>query len=141
MYVRPRAMRRVAVVAACVLVVVFGVAALVLKESGNRFGTADQVGLFGIGLVLAGAALLLTRPALWADERGLRVRNFLSEREIPWDVVRAVRFPHRSPWPVLDLLDDETAHVMAVQSLDGERTVEVVDTLRDMLRGSHSKHG
>ena len=61
---RPRRLVLVCRVVAAVVVVVFGVLAVLLprgSSEGQQFGAADQVAFFAIGLLLAAAVLLLTR--------------------------------------------------------------------------------
>jgi hypothetical protein len=48
-----------------------------------------------------------------------------------------VNFRDRSPWASLELADDETLALMAVQALDGERAVAAVRALRDL----HARYG
>ena len=94
--VRPWRIRVVAW-AAAVVVVIASVALAVAMPGGTvtaatGFGTADRLGVVGLGLIGAAALLLLTRPLVEADRRGVRVRNLLGEVTLPWQVVRAVRF-------------------------------------------------
>jgi Bacterial PH domain len=138
---RPHRLVVVCRVAAAALVVVFGVVALNLRRGaagGQVFGPADQVAMFAIGLLLAGCVLLLTRARVEADATGIRVRNLLSETVLPWQVVAAVRLDDGSSWASLDLQDDDTVALLAVQSNDGERAVEAVLALRRLLRAAHA---
>jgi hypothetical protein len=129
---RPLRLRRISAVAAGAVVVTFTAGAVLLRagSTGATFGRGDQVAMVGIGLLLAAGVLLVGRPTLEADARGLRVRNILGSHELTWDVVRAVSFRDGSPWASLDLLDDEAVALMAVQAADGERAVEAVHGLR-----------
>jgi uncharacterized membrane protein len=135
---RPVRLRRLCALLASVVVVVFAVIALVLRgaDTGASFGTADQVSIFGIGLAVAAGVLALARPTLEADERELRIRNVIGRHVIPWSAVRAVLFRDNTPWATLELVDDEQIALMAVQAADGERTVQVVRTLRELLQRS-----
>jgi len=138
---RPHRLVVVCRVVAAVVVAVFGGLALLLprgSSDGQQFGVADQVAFFGIGLLLAGAALLLTRARVQADGWGVRVRNVLGERAFPWPVVVGVELADGAPWAQLELRDDETVAVLALQANDGERTVDGVLTLRRLLRESRS---
>src|SRR6266511_1692893 len=131
---RPVRMRRLCAVLAALVVVVFAVIALLLRrvDTGAAFGTADQVSIFGLGVAVAAAVLALGRPTLEADERELRIRNVIGRHVVPWTAVRAVLFRDNTPWATLELHDDEVS-LMAVQAADGERTVEVVRALRELL--------
>jgi Bacterial PH domain len=74
--------------------------------------------------------LTLTRPRVEADAEGIRVRNLLGSYELPWAVVRAVRFGRGAPWATLDLRDDDVVAVMAVQAVDKQYAVDAVRGLR-----------
>lgn len=138
---RPRKLVLVCRGVAVVVVVVFAVLAVLLPAGsgdGQQFGPADQVAFFAIGLLLAGAALLLTRARVRADEWGVRVRNVLGERAFPWQVVVGVDLADGAPWAQLELHDDETVALLALQAGDGERTVDGVLALRRLLREHRS---
>ncbi len=108
---------------------------LVLKigSTGVVFQTADQVAMGVLGVVLAGLALLFTRPRLRVGSAGLSVRNFLSDKLIPWPDVDGVSFPVGSRWARVDLPDDEYIPVMAIQAVDKERAVHAMDAVREQL--------
>jgi hypothetical protein len=136
---RPVRLRRVAVGAAVVVVVLFGVIAALLGRTSSEgvvFGPGDQVAMVLLGLLAAAGVLLLARPSVVADLDGLRVRNILGTKEVPWEVVRAVSFPDGSPWAILDLADDDQIAVLAVQAADGPRAVAAVRALRTL----HARH-
>jgi peptidoglycan/LPS O-acetylase OafA/YrhL len=132
---RPERLRRWSALVAGALVLISVVVTLVSSRASNgeRFGAADRIALFGIGLLLAVAVLQLRRPTLVADRRGLRVRNLGGARVVPWQLVRAVSVPGRALWAQLDLVEDETVPLLAVQVADGARTVATVRALRDLL--------
>ncbi|MFQ2874059.1 PH domain-containing protein [Mycobacterium sp. TY814] len=122
--------------AAAVLLVVAHIAiGLVLKvgSSGVVFQTADQVAMGVLGVVLAGLALLFTRPRLRVGAAGLSVRNVFSDKLIPWGDVVGVSFPVGSRWARVDLPDDEYIPIMAIQSVDKERAVQAMDAVRAQL--------
>ncbi len=138
--VRPVRLTRVCRVAAVLLVLVFTVVAVSLRQGGGAdvFGVADQVAMVVLGLLLAGVVLAFTRARVEADERGVRVRNVLGERTLPWQVVRGVRLDEGSPWASLDLHDDDTVALLAVQANDRERAVRAVIALRELLAASRT---
>ncbi|AYE98776.1 hypothetical protein C0J29_12655 [Mycobacterium paragordonae] len=122
--------------AAAVLLVVAHIAiGLVLKigSTGVVFQTADQVAMGVLGVVLAGLALLFTRPRLRVGASGLSVRNVFSDKLIPWADVVGVSFPVGSRWARVDLPDDEYIPVMAIQAVDKERAVHAMDAVREQL--------
>ena len=140
--VRPRRLRVVCTAAAIALTIVFGVLAVILparQEGGDVvFGLADQIAFFCIGLLLAGAALQFTRARVVADETGIRIRNYLGEKALPWQVVAQVRMDEGASWASLDLHDDDTVALLAVQSNDGAHAVDAVVALRELLAASRA---
>ena len=139
MIVSPRRLVVVCWTVAALVVVVFGVVALLLPRgaSGDQvFGLGDQLGFFGIGLLLAGGVLCFTRARVRADETGVWVRNVMGERFFPWAVVVDVHLPEGAPWAQLELHDDETVALLAVQANDGDTAVDAVLALRHLLVAS-----
>ena len=137
--VRPRKLTRVASATAALVVVMFGVIAVALLRAPRgeaSFQLADTVAMFVLGLLLAGAIMLLTRARVEADATGIRVRNVVGETALPWGVVAAVRMDASSPWASLELHDDDTVALFAVQANDGERAVDAVLALRRLLAAS-----
>jgi hypothetical protein len=137
---RPVRLRRVAIVVAVVVVVLFSVIAALLgntSSEGVEFGPADQVAMVVLGLLIAAGVLLLARPTVVADVHGLRVRNIWTTKDVPWELVRLVSFPDGSPWAMLELADDDRLAVLAVQASDGPRAVAAVRGLR-ALQARHA---
>ena len=137
--VRPRKLARVAWVTAALVATLFAVVAVALlraPEGDAKFQLADSIAMFLLGLLLAGAILLLTRARVEADAAGIRVRNVVGETVLPWGVVAAVRMDDSSPWASLDLHDDDTVALFAVQANDGEQAVEAVAALRRLHQAS-----
>ena len=64
---------------------------------------------------------------------GLSVRNVLSDRLVPWDDVVGVSFPVGARWARIDLPDDEYIPLMAIQSVDKDRAVAAMDTVRSLV--------
>lgn len=129
-----------AALVAAVVVLTFVVVAVLLgntRSEGVVFGLADQVAMVVLGLLIAGGVLLLARPTLVADVRGLRVRNIFASHEVPWEVVREVAFRDGSAWATLELADDDQLALLAVQASDGERSVAAVHGLR-ALQARHA---
>ncbi len=132
----------VAFVLAGLIIVVFTVVAVLLTgktDSGkSMFRPEDQVAMIILGLIAAAGVLLFARPVVIADRDGLRVRNLLGWRELPWSMIAAVRFDRGNPWVTLDLADDDVIAVMAVQAADKEYAVNAVRGLRAMLAASET---
>ena len=137
--VRPRRLARVARGTAAFVAGFFVVVAVALLRAPRgeaSFQLVDSLAMVGLGLLIAGAILLLTRARVEADAEGIRVRNLVSETVLPWGVVAAVRMDDSSPWASLDLQDDDTVALFAVQANDGEHASRAVQELRALLRAS-----
>ncbi|MGO9507559.1 MAG: PH domain-containing protein [Mycobacterium sp.] len=106
---------------------------LKMGSTGVVFQTADQVAMALLGLIIAGAVLLLARPRLRVGAAGLSVRNLLGDKLIPWPDVVGVSFPGGSRWARVDLPDDEFVPVMAIQAVDKDRAVAAMDSVRSLL--------
>ncbi|NES13521.1 PH domain-containing protein [Micromonospora sp. PPF5-17] len=132
--VRPRRIRLVCWVSAAALLVVFSAGATSLTgATGDGYGTfqrGDQLAMVGLGVFGALAILLFTRPRVVADARGVRVRNVIGSYELPWEVIRGVRFDRGAPWASLELHDDDLLPMVALQAADKEHAVEAVRALR-----------
>jgi Bacterial PH domain len=137
---RPRRARVVCWLAAVAVVVVFSLVATGLRgttgEGGAAFQSGDQLAMVGLGVLAALGILMFTRPRVEADARGVRVRNIIGSYDLPWEVVRAVRFNRGAPWVTLDLQDDDVVAVMAVQAADREYALAAVRGLRSLLAAS-----
>lgn len=134
--IRPRKARVACWIAAVVVALAFIALAFTLTgatDGGGQFEPADQGAMAGLGLLAAGAILLFTRPMVRADEKGVRVRNVIGSYDLPWQVVRAVRFERGASWASLELQDDDEVSVMAIQAVDKEDAVTAVRSLRAML--------
>lgn len=129
----PRRMRLICAVTAAVVLVVLVVVAVLLKQSSVgvvSFHTSDQVAMVVLGVILSGGILALGRPRVDADRSGVRVRNILASHQVPWEMVRAVRFERSSAWATLLLANGDELAVLALQAADGERAVRAVEGLR-----------
>ncbi|MFG3707659.1 PH domain-containing protein [Micromonospora sp. NPDC047670] len=140
---RPRRIRVVCWTSAAVLVVVFSLVATSLTgATGNGYGSfqrGDQIAMVGLGVFGALGFLLFTRPRVEADARGVRVRNVLGSYELPWEVVRGVRFDRGAPWASLELHDDDLLPMVALQAADKERAVEGVRALRRLHQAHQAR--
>jgi hypothetical protein len=142
---RPRKATRIAWILAVVVVAIFTAVATALHgatDSGKGvFQTGDQAAMIGLGLLLALGILAFTRPRVWADERGIRVRNVIGGYDLPWEVVRSIQFLKGSPWAQLELQDDDVVAVMAVQAADKGYAVQTVRALRALLAAHQTRPG
>lgn len=139
---RPRRVRLVCWSLAAALVVVFSLVATSLRgPTGSGYGTfqrGDQIAMIGLGVLGALGILLFTRPRVEADARGVRVRNVVGSYELPWEVVRGVRFERGAPWASLELHDDDLLPMVALQAADKELAVEGVRALRRLHQARHA---
>jgi hypothetical protein len=138
---RPRKLARVAWATAAIVVVGFTLIAYALFRAPDgeaSFQLVDSLAMVGLGLLIAGCVLLLTRARVVADASGVRVRNVLGETVLPWGVVAAVQLDDASPWASLELQDDDTVALFAIQANDGAPAVDAVLALRRLLAASRA---
>ena len=136
---RPVRLTRVCWGVAALVMVVFVAVAIGLGSATTgdaAFRLGDQIAMVVLGGLIATAVLGFTRPRVHADLDGVRIRNVLGEKLVPWQVIRAVRMDDGAPWASLDLHDDDTLALFAIQSNDGERAVQAVLGMRDLLAAS-----
>jgi len=142
---RPRVVPRAAI-AVGGFIAVSGIVLSAFNErsSGAFMRTVDQVAWAGVAVLLAAAIVaVLTRPRLRVGPAGLAVRNVLEDRLIPWPEVVDIYFPRGKRWPRVELEAYEYVPVLAIQSADGDRAVDAMDTLRELMaryRGSEPNH-
>jgi len=116
------------------ILVLFTVLSFGLKGStGDGYGTfraGDQLAMIGLGVLAALGVLVFCRPRVRADAAGIQIRNVVGGYDLPWAVVRVVRFDRNAAWAALELHDDETVPVHALQAADKEYAVTGVRALR-----------
>jgi PH (Pleckstrin Homology) domain-containing protein len=138
---RPRRIRWVAGIAAAGVVILFTAISFGLKgsagfDNSGTFERGDQTAMIGLGVLIGLGILAFCRPRVRADESGIRIRNVVGGYDLPWSVVRAVRFDRNSPWATLELYDDEQVSVHALQAADKEYAVDGVRKLRALHRAA-----
>jgi hypothetical protein len=133
---RPRLLLICAWVGAVAILVIFAIVAYLMpaEDTGVIFRPADQVSMMVLGVLIAGGLLLMARPRVRADSRGIEVRNIAAARWFPWDEVEGVAFPDGTSWARLDLPDDEYHPVLAVQAVDRGLAVDGIRRLRALHR-------
>ncbi|MEV6489874.1 PH domain-containing protein [Actinoplanes sp. NPDC051633] len=131
---RPHRIRWVAAPAAAAVVVLFTVLSFGLHGStGDNFGQfqrGDQLAMIGLGVLIGLGILLFLRPRVIADAERIRIRNVVGGYDLPWSAVRSVRFDRNSPWAMLEMANDDTVSIHALQAADKEYAVEGVRALR-----------
>lgn len=135
----PYTVRRRCIIAATAVVVLFVIAAALLRAGSGRdaFGTADQVAVAVLGVAIASGIMVPARSRLRVDDAGLWIRNAFGTHQVPWDLVEAIRFERRSPWATLEFADGDVLGIMALRANDGQRTVEALQALRAQLAARH----
>jgi len=137
---RPIRSARIAWVASALVFVAFTVTALVMKRynAGASFNDADQGGTFVVGVILAGLLIMPTRPRLYADIEGVRLRAFLGGwRTVPWNLIVRVDFPSKLRFARIVLPGEEALAIYAVQRLDKEAAVATMAQLRELFAATH----
>lgn len=130
---RPRRLRRIAVIAAVVVLAIhitFGVLLTISDTGPKNIGLGDQLAIMLIGALEAGAILLFTRPRLRVGSMGVSVRNLVSDRLFDWVEVQGLTYPDKgwSAWLLLPA--DEHVPVLAVQATDADRAVTAMNDFR-----------
>ncbi|MFO7190879.1 MULTISPECIES: PH domain-containing protein [Thermocrispum] len=140
---RPRRAAWISGACAAVIVAVFTVVAVLLRESntGVVFRTSDQVAMVVLGLLIAGGIMLWASPRVVADAEGVEVRNVLVKRRFAWSDVLAISFPDGASFARLELPYDEYYAMLAIQAVDREHAVHAVRTLRKLHRAARSAKG
>jgi hypothetical protein len=100
--------------------------------TGATFQASDKWAMIGLGVVFGAAVMVIARPTVQADSEGIKVQNIIGGYQLPWQVVRKVRFDRGQPWVYLELEDDDTVAVLAVQAVDKERALQAVRCLRSL---------
>ena len=131
---RPRKARKVAIAGAVAIVVVFTAVSFGLSGSTGEgkavFQRGDQSAMIGLGICFAAGLLLFLRPKVEADGRGLRIRNVFGSYDLPWEIVRAVRFERGQSFATVELLDDDLVTIVALQIVDKQYALDGVRALR-----------
>jgi hypothetical protein len=138
----PRRLRQLCVLVGAVVFAYMLYAALTLQSSSTgvvRFHAVDQVAIGGLGLVFGVVISFLGRARVDADASGVRIRNLIGGRVLPWSAVRSVRFDYKSPWASLLLRNDDEIALFAVQAVDGEHAVRAVEGLRALLAAAKAQ--
>jgi len=130
---RPVRSARIALVMAIVLIAMFGASGIWLTPdtAGESVNVADQFGIAGAGVLFALPLFTLFWPRLRVDESGINTRGFVGGwKHIDWDLVQAIEFPPKGRFARVVLPADELVVLYAVQRGDRDRSVAVMDALR-----------
>jgi hypothetical protein len=127
---RPKRIRVACAFAAAAILTMFTIIGVAL--TGATFQASDKWAMIGLGVVFGAAVMVIARPTVQADSEGIKVQNIIGGYQLPWQVVRKVRFDRGQPWVYLELEDDDTVAVLAVQAVDKERALQAVRCLRSL---------
>jgi hypothetical protein len=138
---RPHKIRWVAGAGAAGVIVLFTAVSFGLHgtsgfDDSGHFERGDQTAMIGLGILIGLGFLAFCRPRVIADDEGIKIRNVVGGYELPWSVVRAVRFDRNSPWAQLELFDDEQVSIHALQAVDKDYALDGVRSLRALLKCS-----
>jgi hypothetical protein len=138
---RPHKIRLVAVPVAAGVVVLFTAISFGLHGSAGfddsgHFERGDQTAMIVLGILIGLGILAFCRPRVIAGDDGIKIRNVVGGYDLPWSMVRAVRFDRNSPWAQLDLFDEEQVSIHALQAVDKDYAVDGVRTLRALHKAS-----
>lgn len=128
--------RRIVIYALIATVVIVGSSLAVSimlhgTNDGVAFGGYDQGAVIGVGVILGTTIMIAAaRPRLRVDSEGLSIRNMVGHRRVPWKWVQRISFPEGAQWPVVQLPDDETYPIVAIQAMDRQRAVDALRQLR-----------
>jgi hypothetical protein len=139
---RPRKTTRMAYAAAVAILLVFTLVATALTGSTGEgtavFQPGDQAAMIGVGIFAALGALAFARPKVKATAEGIWVRNVIGTYDLPWSAVQSVRFDRGHPWVMLELIDDDTVSVLAIQATDKDYALAAVRGLRALHKAAMS---
>ena len=117
---RPKRGRAVAIGVVWSSLVVFGVIAVVMSSQGEgRWGLADGLMFFSLGVAVALIAWRYASIVAVPSRAGLVVRNLVLTRTLEWPEIVGIQFGGGEPWVTLDLEDGDSVAVMAIQKADG----------------------
>ncbi len=132
---RPRRGRAVAIAMGIIVLVVFiGVAVLIPgPAAGGSWAPLDRLLLVGVGLAIAALMWRYARIRAVPSAEGIQVCNLIVTRRLAWADIGSVRFPDGDPWVTLDLIDEDTVAVMAIQRADGELAQQEAQRLATLM--------
>lgn len=108
----------------------------------NDFQIVTLIFIAGVGV---GAVWAMAVSTVRTGPDGLRIRNAFRTHTVAWAEIRAIRYRPGEPWAAVTLhrADAEGVYerrsLMALQRVDGDRTVTRVKDLARLLR-EHTTH-
>lgn len=129
----PRMLRRQAAIWTVVLGggAVFGFYAL--PANVRALFTPLQIGTLAFFvLFMLGIVWVVALGYVWAGPQGLRFRNGLKTREVPWSEIAAFRYAPADHWAFVEFRDDTDRPLLGIQRSDGGYAEDDVAALRDL---------
>ncbi|MGW5096880.1 PH domain-containing protein [Streptomyces nodosus] len=124
---RPGRTRVVLLSAGAAIFVVITAVAVLLEQ----LSSGERLSFVLTGALLCGVLLLLARPKVVADERGVTVVNIASRRRLDWAEILRVNLRPGDPWVFLDLSDGTSLPALGIQpGIAKQRAIEDAQTLR-----------
>ncbi|MFD6418914.1 PH domain-containing protein [Streptomyces sp. NPDC060194] len=80
-----------------------------------RLSTGEKISFVFTGALLCGVLVLLSRPKVVADDRGVTVVNLTTARRLEWAEIVQVNLRSGDPWVYLDLSDGTSLPAMGIQ--------------------------
>lgn len=102
--------------------------------TGLQIGTLALFVVFMLGLVW-----VVALGYVKAGPRGMRFRNGLRTRRVPWQAVESIRYAAADHWAFVEFTDGTDRPLLGIQRSDGPYAQERVDALR-VLHAAHATH-
>jgi len=132
---RPRRGRAVALGVVWGSLAIFGLIAMMMPtQSDGRWGLADRLMFFALGVLVALAAWRYAAITAVPSRDGLVVRNLVVTRTLEWPEIVRIQFGGGEPWVSLDLEDGDTVAVMAIQKADGPVSAREASRLAALIQ-------
>jgi hypothetical protein len=129
----PARSRLITRIVGTVLLVGSVVLAVALPEEGG-WGMGSRSGIVLTGVFALCVLLVLGRPKVVADERGVTVVNLIRVHHLEWAQIVRVYLRQGDPWVFLDLSDGETLAAMGIQTSNGrDGAIRAATELRDLV--------
>lgn len=134
---RPRWGRIVGHAVGVVVVVAFTYAAITVPGQEGQKGDwmiADRLLVFFSGVAIAYLLHRFATIVAVPSKDGLYIRNILRQHTLSWNEILRLQYGGGAPWAALDLADTDTVAVMAIQKVDGPRSVAMAARLAALIQ-------
>lgn len=121
-----------AAVVVVMLIHIFMAIVVNIGDTGPSIQITDQLGFVGIGLLFSFVCLLLLRPRVRVNSKGVEVRNIANAQFYPWAIVHGLSFPSQARTARLELPDFEFVPMMAMHIRDRDTIAQTVESFRQL---------